>query len=305
MIDDSTSERLAIEKAWPSATILLCTFHFLQRRWTWLHDGKNGVIKHGDRLVFIKKLQNMVYATKEELLIRYYNELLEKTPETIKYPSFIQHIKSLWGKRRAWAHCYRTILPIRGNHTNNYAEAGIKILKELVFSRVKAYHLIQMFSFVTEVMEMYYQKKLLSIGNNRVDTYVGLRFQGLNAHKIARQDIEKTDSGWYKVQSQTIRGEYYSVNTTIGFCTCTRGRDGSPCVHQAAVVIKCGEYSPNFTSSASSSARLILAQVALGEGAIKHPGFYSCLHQQSLEESSTCENKHIWTQLISVVASGT
>ena len=216
MIDDSTSERLAIEKAWPSATILLCTFHFLQRRWTWLHDAKNGVIKHGDRLVFIKKLQHMVYATKEEFLIRYYNELLEKTPETIKYPSFIQHIKSLWDKRRAWAHCYRTILPIRGNHTNNYAEAGIKILKELVFSRVKAYNLIQMFSFVTEVMEMYYQNKLLSIANNRVDTYVGLRFQGLNAHKIAQQDIEKTDSGWYKVQSQTVRGEYYSVNTIIG-----------------------------------------------------------------------------------------
>ena len=37
---DSTSERLALEKAWPSATVLLCTFHFLQRRWTWLHDGK-------------------------------------------------------------------------------------------------------------------------------------------------------------------------------------------------------------------------------------------------------------------------
>ena len=66
-------------------------------------------------------------------------------------------------------------------------------------------------------------------------------------------------------------------------------------MHQAAVVIKCGEYSPNFTSSASSSARLMLAQVALGEGAIKHPGFYSCLHQQSLEESSTCENKHMDT----------
>ena len=143
---------------------------------------------------------------------------------------------------------------------------------------------------------MYYQKKLLSIANNRVETYyVGLRYQGLNAYKTARQDIEKTESGWYKVQRQTVRGEYYSVNTIIGVCTCTRGRDGSPCVHQAAVVIKCGEYSLNFTSSASSAARLLLAEVALGEGAIEHPGFYSCLHQQSLEESSTCKNKHACT----------
>ena len=69
-------------------------------------------------------------------------------------------------------------MPIRGNHTNNYAEAGIKILKELVFSRVKAYNLVQMFSFVTGVMDIYYNKKILSLANNRVETYVALRFQG-------------------------------------------------------------------------------------------------------------------------------
>ena len=81
----------------------------------------------------------MVYAGNEQLLTQYYNELLEKTPESIKYPSFLQHIRSLWEKK---AHCYRATLPILGNHTNNYAEAGIKILKELVFSRVKAYNLV-------------------------------------------------------------------------------------------------------------------------------------------------------------------
>ena len=93
-----------------------------------------------------------------------------------------------------------------------------------------------MFSFVTEIMEMYYQNKLLSLANNRVETYVGIRFQGLNAHTIARQYIKATENGWYTVQSQTIRGEYYSVNTIIGFCTCPRGTNGSPRVHQAAVV---------------------------------------------------------------------
>ena len=72
-------------------------------------------------------------------------------------------------------------MPIGGNHTNNYAEAGIKILKELVFSRVKAYNLVQMFSFVTEVMDIYYKKKILSLANNRVETYVALRFQGISS----------------------------------------------------------------------------------------------------------------------------
>ena len=29
----------------------------------------------------------------------------------------------------------------RGNNTNNYAEAGMRILKEIIFGRVKAYNL--------------------------------------------------------------------------------------------------------------------------------------------------------------------
>ena len=219
MIDDSIAERLAIEKAWPQ-TVLLCTFHFLQRRWAWLHDAKNGVKHNEDRLVLIKKIQNMVYASSEHLLVKCYTELLEKTPESSKYPSFLKQVKSLWEKRKTWAHCYRKTLPVRGNHTNNYAEAGNKILKELVFSLVKAYNLTQLFSFVTEVMEIYYQKKILSLANNRVESYVqGLRFQGLNSHSISKEDITHTENGWYKIQSQTNRGEYYSLNTNIGFCT--------------------------------------------------------------------------------------
>ena len=103
MIDDSISERLAIEKAWPSATILLCTFHFLQRRWTWLHDGKNGVTAHSDRLVLIKKLQNLVYASNEEFLIRYYNELLEKHQSQPNIPVFY-NTSDLYGRNGMHGH---------------------------------------------------------------------------------------------------------------------------------------------------------------------------------------------------------
>ena len=63
---------------------------------------------------------------------------------------------------------------LRGNHTNNYAEAGIKILKEMVFSRIKAYNIVQMFYFVINTMDSYYQRKLKSIANNRLETYFAL-----------------------------------------------------------------------------------------------------------------------------------
>ena len=66
-------------------------------------------------------------------------------------------------------------------------------------------------------------------------------------------------NGWYTVKSQTVHGEYYSVNTSIGVCTCVRGQDGSLCVHQTAVVVHCQENSLNFITNASSSARQKLA----------------------------------------------
>ena len=34
MIDDSSTEREAFNEFWPGATTFMCTFHFLQHRWT-------------------------------------------------------------------------------------------------------------------------------------------------------------------------------------------------------------------------------------------------------------------------------
>ena len=58
---------------------------------------------------------------------------------------------------------YRVEKMMRGN---NYAEAGMRIIKEIVFGRVKAYNLIQMFQFVT--MEKYHQYRLLGHSTQQV-----------------------------------------------------------------------------------------------------------------------------------------
>ncbi len=62
--------------------------------------------------------------------------------------------------------------------------SGKKRLKELIFSGVKAYNHVQMFSFITECMELYYCRKLLSAAHNRLDRYISLKYQGLNCSKI-------------------------------------------------------------------------------------------------------------------------
>lgn len=84
-------------------------------------------VTKSDRLTLIKMFKNMVYAKIECSLESYHNELL-KLPAATKYPHFLEYVASVWEKRHTWAHFYRTTLPIRGNHTNNYAKAGIRIL---------------------------------------------------------------------------------------------------------------------------------------------------------------------------------
>ena len=50
LTDDSIAEQAALQSVWPLSTLLLCSFHFLQRRWTWLYDGKNKIAQP-DRVI--------------------------------------------------------------------------------------------------------------------------------------------------------------------------------------------------------------------------------------------------------------
>ena len=58
MTDDSSAERNALQSVWPETKHLLCVFHFLQRNWTWLHDGTNK-IDHYDRKALICQAKSL------------------------------------------------------------------------------------------------------------------------------------------------------------------------------------------------------------------------------------------------------
>ena len=86
-----------------------------------------------------------------------------------KYTNFVSHMKNFWERRREWTVCFRDDTLMRGTDTNNYAESGIRILKDIIFKRVKAYNLSQLFEFLTITFEVYYERRLLAIAYNRVD----------------------------------------------------------------------------------------------------------------------------------------
>ena len=67
MTDDFTVERNALQKVWPNARLLLCTFHFLQSKWTWLHNGQNHIANYNRQLLMMKT-KKLVYAASESQL---------------------------------------------------------------------------------------------------------------------------------------------------------------------------------------------------------------------------------------------
>ena len=117
------------------------------------------------------KVKELVYAETEQVLNCKYQELTSHQIIST-YPKFLQSVKDYWPRRQRWAICLQRHLIIQGNNTNNYAEAGIKILKEIEFGRIKAFNLIEMISFVVDVMEAYYQRRLIHLANNRIDRFI-------------------------------------------------------------------------------------------------------------------------------------
>ena len=76
-------------------------------------------------------MRNIVYAKTEEILNHEYQYLKQEQISKL-YIHFIKHVDTYWERRQEWAICYRDSTSTRGINTNNYAEAGIRILKDSV-----------------------------------------------------------------------------------------------------------------------------------------------------------------------------
>ena len=285
MTDDSAVARSALAQVWPKSNLLLCTFHFLQRRWTWLFDSKNK-IKHEHRAQLIDNIKQLVYSKTVKDLEDTYIKLKQDTT-VLLYPNFLLHMAALWPKRQEWALCYRSTQLTRGNNTNNISEAGIKIVKDIIFGRIKAYNLIQMFQFVTDALENYIKRKLLNIAHNRFDNFISRKFKGLLADRIEKSDISvaSVSKNIFHVNSQSEPTKHI-VDMEIGTCSCEKGKNGAPCSHQAAVVYHYHIKSINYIPIQASQ-RQDLAYIALGEKARKDSGFYASLHEDLHEDHGT------------------
>jgi hypothetical protein len=198
-----------------------------------------------------------------------------------KYPKTAARFGK-YEKRRSEVALYaRKDLVTRGNNTNNLAEAGIKIAKEQVWKRVMAYNLCQVFLFITGPLERYYEQRLLAVASNRPDFYIGARFVASELKRVNSDLISIID--WrkklFKVPSLKSENVYYLVDMLAGICESLNCLSGSPCPHQALVVLKYRVKSLNFIPYLSAEGRRDYSVLALGPAADPNPAAYAHLHQ--------------------------
>ena len=97
-------------------------------------------------------------------------------------------------------------------------------MKDIVFGRIKAYNLVQMFQYVTEALEIYYKRRLLSVAHNRFDHFIAKKYKGFNAHAIPADKIHKRDDSPFQfIVGSTWNWELVRVHRAgMALPVCTR-----------------------------------------------------------------------------------
>ena len=169
LTDNCKEERNALKSVWPTSVLLLCIFHMPQQLWRWLHESKNSISQAG-RPYFLSLFKRSFYAETKQDFENCFSELFNDG-RCKKYPNLVSYLQNLYNDKESFALCLRTELPVRGNHTNNFAEAQFLVLKDVILQRTKEYNVVGLLDKLTINLEDHYKNKLLSIADG---SFVGV-----------------------------------------------------------------------------------------------------------------------------------
>ncbi|KAE8741294.1 hypothetical protein FOCC_FOCC013182 [Frankliniella occidentalis] len=259
MTDNATPEKDALKAVWPDAEQLLCHFHVVQQQWTWLLTAKHNV-EITERQLFMASFKKIMYARSAEDL----EENIVEFEATVTHDKYNTRVIEFLKRKEEWVSLFRDHLLMRGHHTNNYSEATIRILKDVILQRVKAYNLIALINYIVTVWESYMKTRILRVAYNR-DSRPVLVYENL----LRKMDPElvkkivKSGEHTYMVPSTVDSDLLYEVDRDLGVCSCKAGCTGAFCKHQALLYSAFGGYFPNAPPILSTD-RYQLGLLALG-----------------------------------------
>ncbi|KAF0717059.1 SWIM-type domain-containing protein [Aphis craccivora] len=212
------------------------------------------------RLPLMRMFQKVLYSADEVNLNEATSNILSLKDE---FPNFVKHIENYFKRKNEWVLMFRRDIITRGNNTNNYAKACIRILIEIILNRTKAYNVVALVEFICYVWEEYLILRILDHAHNRRDNiqrnYNKLcsRTSNFNINQITT--ISET---CYSVPSSKSENSVYTIDIQIGVCNCYVGFKGAFCKHQAFLQKHLNVSLPN-APPITSNERYALGQLAL------------------------------------------
>ena len=145
--------------------------------------GYQNKIAKNDRALIIGLMKEMVFAENTENL-QDASDNFVSSKIVSKYPHLLKYFEGFWSRKLEWALALRKHLMLHGNNTNNISEAGIRILKEIIFQQVQAFNLVQIFDFITITLKMLFEQTLLATAHLRLDSHIALQFKGMGISNL-------------------------------------------------------------------------------------------------------------------------
>ena len=162
--DDSLAEQNAIKSTFPKSGTKLGLFHVAQAVWRWLWNSVNKVAL-GDRKTLMLEFQSIMRSSSIERAEFTYKEACDSATSK-KYGNWRTYLQSLWERRELWSIVWRGA-EMCSSHTNNYTEITVRLYKDIVISRCKAYNVTALVDFTCSVMEKDNVCRLRSFANSR------------------------------------------------------------------------------------------------------------------------------------------
>ncbi|KAK4289431.1 hypothetical protein Pmani_037594 [Petrolisthes manimaculis] len=206
--DNSDAERKALAVTWPTSQRFLCIFHMLQQVWQWLLNSKNAIRKDHSQ-VLMADTKALLYAdSTEDFRDKWEN--FQDSSLAMTYPNFLRYLSSLVQQKEEWAVAFRAGTILRGHHTNNFCEATMSIIKDIVLNRCKAYNTAQLVVFVAEIFDYYMRQRLIDVALKR------RRVKSVNVGKVSLDAVESLGSGKFKVFVSTRKSRHWLAVLAMG-----------------------------------------------------------------------------------------
>lgn len=167
-------------------------------------------------------IKRLLYSESPEEFDKMYKDMLQnESSPFLYYNNALKRLQEAYEHRSEWAITFRWHELTHGNHTINYAESGIRIIKDQIFERTKAFNPVQMFQFFTTTFELNCERCLLDLAHSRISPSIAKHFY---CHKELHGAVAVHLTGYYYlVKYEREDGRAYHVDADLCMCTCPVG----------------------------------------------------------------------------------